>query len=61
MMGAPDIVMDIADRHVQRVIIILPCSDRYSGFIAATEDWQEKCATVLRIFRNQVLHRVFDY
>lgn len=54
-MGTPDIVVDIADRHVERVIIILPCSDRHSSFIAAAEDWQEKCATGLRIFRYQVL------
>ena len=54
-MGAPDIVVDIANRHVDRPIFIVASANRDSGLIASKDNWDEHGAVRLWIISNYIL------
>ena len=48
-------VVDVAYRRVQRIVLVLPCGDGYSGLVAPQDDGHEGRAVSSRVLRDDVL------
>jgi hypothetical protein len=54
-MGALDIVMDIANRHVDWPVFIVASANRDSGLVASKNNWDEHGAVRNWIIGNYIL------
>jgi len=55
-MGPTCNVGEISWRHVNRMILLMPSSDRDSGFVTADHHRHKHCSMSSRICRNSVLY-----
>ncbi|SRR6266702_1293623 len=54
-MGTPHCIMNIAERNVERVIVVLASCDRDGGFVTSEDNWHKHCTMCPFIFGNCVL------
>jgi hypothetical protein len=53
-MSMMDIVVNIANRQVKRIILILSCGDGHSSFVAAKNYWYEHCPVSVSVLGNRI-------
>ena len=54
-MGSPEVVVDVPNRKIDRVVVVLTGCHRNGCFVAPKDDRDEECPMCVQVSRYEVL------